>query len=95
MMSGFRGVTVIIGHSGEDTLADFEPTDFIGGQRMLMGSGAMSARALVDIPRLVSWYQVGRFKLDELISGRYPLEKINEAIESTERGEALRNVIIF
>ncbi len=95
MMSGFRGVTVIIGHSGEDTLADFEPTDFIGGQRMLMGSGAMSARALVDIPRLVSWYQIGRFKLDELISGRYPLEKINEAIESTERGEALRNIIIF
>lgn len=95
MMSGFRGVTVIIGHSGEDTLSDFEPTDFIGGQRMIMGSGAMAARVMVDIPRIISLYQQGRFKLDELVTGRYPLEKINEAIESTEKGEALRNVIIF
>jgi S-(hydroxymethyl)glutathione dehydrogenase / alcohol dehydrogenase len=94
-MSGFRGVTVIIGHSGQDTLADFEPTDFIGGQRILMGSGAMAARALVDIPRIVSWYQQGRFKLDELVTGRYSLEKINEAIEETEKGGALRNVIVF
>ena len=94
-MSGFRGLTVIIGHSGEDTLSDFEPTDFIGGQRMIMGSGAMSARAMVDIPRIVSYYQAGRYKLDELVTGRYPLEKINEAIEETERGGALRNVIIF
>jgi S-(hydroxymethyl)glutathione dehydrogenase / alcohol dehydrogenase len=94
-MSGFRGVTVIIGHSGEDTLADFEPTDFIGGQRMLMGSGAMAARAMVDIPYLVSLYQQKRFKLDELVTGRYPLDQINEAIEETERGGALRNVIVF
>jgi S-(hydroxymethyl)glutathione dehydrogenase/alcohol dehydrogenase len=95
MMSGFRGVTVIIGHSGEDTLSDFEPTDFIGGQRMIMGSGAMAARVLVDIPRIISLYREGRFRLDELVTGRYPLEKINEAIESTEKGEALRNVIVF
>ena len=37
----------------------------------------------------------GRLKLDELITGRYPLEQINEAMESVERGEALRNVIVF
>jgi S-(hydroxymethyl)glutathione dehydrogenase / alcohol dehydrogenase len=94
-MSGFRGMTVIIGHSGDDNLSDFEPTDFIGGQRMLTGSGASSARVLVDIPRIISLYKAGRFKLDELITGRYPLEKINEAIEAVEKGDALRNVIVF
>jgi S-(hydroxymethyl)glutathione dehydrogenase / alcohol dehydrogenase len=94
-MSGYRGMTVIIGHSGDDNLSDFEPTDFIGGQRMLTGSGAGSARVLVDIPRIISLYQAGRFKLDELISGRYPLEKINEAIEAVEKGDALRNVLVF
>jgi len=56
-----------------------------------MGSTIMSA----DIPRLVAYYQAGLIKLDELISGRYPLEQINEAIASTESGEALRNVIMF
>jgi Zn-dependent alcohol dehydrogenase len=44
---------------------------------------------------LVGLYQSGRLKLDELITNRYPLEKINDAIESMERGEALRNVIVF
>jgi S-(hydroxymethyl)glutathione dehydrogenase/alcohol dehydrogenase len=48
-----------------------------------------------DIPKLITLYQIGRLKLDEIITGRYPLESINEAIESTERGEALRNVIMF
>ncbi|MEZ4583779.1 MAG: hypothetical protein R3A10_19445 [Caldilineaceae bacterium] len=54
-----------------------------------------STRLLVDIPRLVELYKAGRLKLDELITKRYRLEEINEAIESMERGEALRNVIIF
>ena len=49
----------------------------------------------VEIPKLVALYQARRLKLDELISGRYPLEQINEAIEAVERGEALRNVIVF
>ncbi|MBN1190658.1 MAG: alcohol dehydrogenase catalytic domain-containing protein [Dehalococcoidales bacterium] len=94
-MSGFRGMTVIIGHSGDDNLSDFEPTDFIGGQRILTGSGAGSARVMVDIPRIISLYQAGRYKLDEMVSGRYPLEKINEAIEAVDKGNVIRNVIVF
>jgi S-(hydroxymethyl)glutathione dehydrogenase / alcohol dehydrogenase len=47
------------------------------------------------VPRLVAHYQQGRLKLDELITARYPLDKINEAIAAVNRGEALRNVIVF
>jgi Zn-dependent alcohol dehydrogenase len=54
-----------------------------------------STRVSVDVPHLVDLYQHQRLKLDELISARYPLEQINEAIESTEKGGALRNVIVF
>jgi Zn-dependent alcohol dehydrogenase len=54
-----------------------------------------SANMKLDIPKLVSLYNAGRLKLDELITARYPLSKINEAIESLEKGKALRNVIIF
>ena len=66
----------------------------IKGQRVvgcLMGA----TRLRVDVPRLVDLYRQGRLKLDELITGRYPLDAINEAIESMERGEALRNVVVF
>ena len=54
-----------------------------------------STRLSVDVPRLVELYQQGRLKLDELITERYPLERINEAIDSMEQGQALRNVIVF
>ena len=48
-----------------------------------------------DVPRLVARYREGRLNLDELITARYPLERINEAIGAMEGGEALRNVIVF
>ena len=34
-------------------------------------------------------------KLDELITGYYPLDRINEAVESLQKGEAIRNIITF
>ncbi len=62
---------------------------------VVLGSKMGSSKIHVDIPKLVSLYQRGDLMLDELISGRYPLEEINEAIASVNRGEALRNVIVF
>ena len=39
--------------------------------------------------------QDGRLKLDELITDRYPLERINEAVEAVRKGNVMRNVIVF
>jgi S-(hydroxymethyl)glutathione dehydrogenase/alcohol dehydrogenase len=44
---------------------------------------------------MVDLYEQGRLKLDELISGRWRLDQINEAIEDTKTGAARRNVIVF
>jgi Zn-dependent alcohol dehydrogenase len=46
-------------------------------------------------PRLIDLHKAGRYKLEELIAGRYPFERINEALESSAAGQALRNVIVF
>ena len=35
------------------------------------------------------------YKFDELIAGRYPFERINEAVESSAAGKSIRNVLIF
>ena len=48
-----------------------------------------------DIPWLVEMYQQGRLKLDELITGRYGLDEINEAIADTRAGHARRNVVML
>jgi len=71
------------------------PFDFVNLEKTLAGTLMVTARLQIDVPRLISLYQSGQLKLDELITGRYPLEQINEAIASVESGEALRNVIMF
>jgi Zn-dependent alcohol dehydrogenase len=64
-------------------------------EKKILGSFMGSTRLQVDVPKLVSLYQNGRLQLDELITGRYSLDQINEAIANMEEGHALRNVIIF
>ena len=54
-----------------------------------------SNRFRIDIPRYLDLYKQGRLKLDELISNRYPIDGINDAIAEVNRGEVLRNVIVF
>jgi len=94
MMTAPRGMMVMVGlppASEQVTL----PTAIIWAERMVTMSVMGSTRPSIDIPKLIALYQAGRLKLDELITKRYQLEQINEAIESVEKGEALRNVIVF
>jgi S-(hydroxymethyl)glutathione dehydrogenase/alcohol dehydrogenase len=37
----------------------------------------------------------GRLRLDEMISARLPLERVNEAFDEMKRGEVARSVIVF
>jgi S-(hydroxymethyl)glutathione dehydrogenase / alcohol dehydrogenase len=89
------GTLVIVGLPANGVTASFEPVRLaVGGQKVL-GSLMGSTRLSIDVPALVDLYRQRRLKLDELITARYPLERINEAISAVVRGEALRNVIVF
>lgn len=88
------GSVVVVGLPEADATASINIHKLIG-ERHIVGSPMGSTRLSVDVPRLVELYQQGRLKLDELITRRYGLDQINEAIASMERGEALRNVIVF
>jgi S-(hydroxymethyl)glutathione dehydrogenase/alcohol dehydrogenase len=94
-MSAPRGMTVIVGIPKLTDTLNLPPFAFIKEERMLTGSFMGTTELHTEIPRLIELYKTGILKLDELITARYPLERINEAIESVERGEALRNVITF
>ena len=89
------GTLVLVGMPPSGEKAELEVVDLADHAWRIIGSKMGSARLRVDIPKLVELYAQGRLKLDELISARYPLESINEAIASVKRGEALRNVIVF
>jgi NDMA-dependent alcohol dehydrogenase len=90
-----RGMEVIVGIPESSATASLTVRDFVVGEKMVMGSRMGSTRLSVDVPRLVGFYRSGRLKLDELITARYPLERINEAIDAVLQGRALRNVIVF
>jgi Zn-dependent alcohol dehydrogenase len=91
-----EGTVVVVGIAELGATISFPAAQFVlGGPRRIVGSAMGSTRLSVDVPHLVELYQCGRLKLDELITARYPLEQINEAIAAVEKGEALRNVIVF
>lgn len=89
------GTMVIVGMTADGVTSEFETVNIAGNAQHIIGSKMGAVKLQADIPKYIDLYQQGRLKLDELISGRYPLEQINEAVASVKRGEALRNVIIF
>ena len=91
----WNGNMYIVGmpHSGEK--AEYEPVIY-GSMGLGMKGTKMGNTVLArDIPWLLDLYQQGRLKLDELVSGRWSLDEINEAIQDTRSGKARRNVILF
>ena len=89
------GTVVLVGMPAAGATAPISIGDFAGSGLRLLGSNMGSTRLGVDVPRLVARYRERRLHLDELITARYPLEQINEAIAAMEGGEALRNVVVF
>ncbi len=89
------GTMVIVGMTATGVKTELETLDIANGAQRILGSKMGATRLQVDMPKLVDLYQQGRLKLDELISNRYPLEQINEAVVSVKQGDALRNVIVF
>jgi S-(hydroxymethyl)glutathione dehydrogenase / alcohol dehydrogenase len=94
-MARRRGMIVLVGFTGAGEHLSFVSAEFIHSEKVLTGSNMGDTRIQEDVPKLITLYQTGKLKLDELITARYPLEKINEAIEQVEKGKALRNVIVF
>ncbi|GGH23607.1 Zn-dependent alcohol dehydrogenase [Cribrihabitans marinus] len=89
------GTAVMIGmpHTGAE--ARYEPVILAALGQGMVGSKMGDVVIQRDIPWMIDLYQQGRLKLDELISARWPLERINEAIADTRTGSAKRNVIVF
>ena len=89
------GKVIMVGmpHSGAEST--YEPVILAAVGQGMQGSKMGDVVIQRDIPWMVDLYQQGRLKLDELISGRWSLEQINEAIADTKTGSAKRNVILF
>ena len=89
------GKVVMVGMPKAGDFSSYDPGTMASLNQGMIGSKMGNVVIQRDIPWMVDLYQQGRLKLDELISGRWQLEKINEAIADTKSGNARRNVIVF
>jgi len=89
------GKVVMVGMPHSGAMSQYEPVMLAATAQGMVGSKMGDVVIQRDIPWMVDLYTQGRLQLDELISGRWSLDQINEAIADTKSGAARRNVILF
>jgi len=88
------GQMVIVGHGHprDEDMDEFNFFEFLLGKR-ITGSvmGAVTLRR--DIPKYMEMYRNGQIDIDALLTNRFKLDDIQEALNDSERG-AIKNVVI-
>jgi S-(hydroxymethyl)glutathione dehydrogenase / alcohol dehydrogenase len=88
------GTCVIIGVAPAGEEISTRPFQLVTG-RTWKGTAFGGARGRRDVPRIVDWYMQGRIKIDDLITHKLPLSRINDAFDLMHRGESIRTVIVY
>ncbi len=88
------GKSTIIGVAGAGQEIATRPFQLVTG-RVWQGSAFGGARGRTDVPRIVDWYMDRKISIDELITHRLPLEKINEGFDLMAKGESIRSVVVY
>lgn len=86
------GTTVLAGVPRHDKRITIDSFTLHFGRR-IFGSHGGDTKPQVDIPRYLALYKQRKLKLDELITHRFPLDKVNDAISAVRRGEAAKCVV--
>lgn len=94
MMLRKRGSLVLIGLMKENAQVSLPFMQFIA-ERRVMGCDMGSNQFRTDMQRLVAFYLDGRLNLDDMLTGRLPLSKINDGFEDMRNGKGLRTIIDF
>lgn len=89
------GMVVMVGMPPSGARMEVEPVIVAASAQTLKGSFMGATVVQRDIPYLVELWRQGRLKLEELISGRYAFDQINEAIADARQGAVRRNVILM
>ncbi len=84
------GRTILVGVPRDAVSIYTLPLHF---DKVLKGSHGGNAHPAVDIPRYLRLYRLGRLALREMITHRFPFDRINDAVEALRSGEAGRVII--
>ena len=88
------GVAIIIGMVPEHQPMEIDASELLYG-KSVRGSNMGSNHFRIDMPNLVDRYLEGKLPLDDMISKRVSLDKINDAFDDMKAGSVARSVIVF
>jgi S-(hydroxymethyl)glutathione dehydrogenase/alcohol dehydrogenase len=88
------GVSTIIGVAPSGQTIQTRPFQLVTG-RVWKGTAFGGFKGRSQLPGLVEKYLQGKLKVDEFVTGEYPLEKINDAFEAMHLGTSIRSIIKF
>ena len=69
--------------------------EFAMMNKELKGTVFGSGSPRVEVPKLLSLYQAGQLKLDELVTRTYPLDDINQGYQDMRDDKNIRGVLVF
>ena len=88
------GKLIFASHPSQGQKITLDPHELISGKR-ICGSWGGGSKPDVDIPILHSLLEKGNFSLANLITRRYKLEEINDALDDLEFGRVFRPLIVM
>lgn len=83
------GRLVVVGFSPKD--ASFNPGRLMVKELDIVGS--CSCRS-ADIPKIIELVRSGKVNIEMLITEKFPLSEVNEALDGVRRGQTIRTVLI-
>ena len=81
----FGGLCIIAGNASSSSKIKIYPMDLIQGKNII-GSWGGDTDSDNDILKYCNWHFNNKIKLSNLVSGEYPLHKINTAISNLKDG---------
>jgi S-(hydroxymethyl)glutathione dehydrogenase / alcohol dehydrogenase len=93
-MLAIGGTAVVVGLPPTGATARFAPLALAERELRIVGSNYGSTVPADDFPALVDLYLAGDLMLDELVTGRRPLEDAEAALQDLAAGRTLRTLLI-
>jgi S-(hydroxymethyl)glutathione dehydrogenase / alcohol dehydrogenase len=88
------GKSIIIGVAEAGAEIHTRPFQLVTGRQWL-GSAFGGARGRTDVPKIVDWYMEGKLNIDDLITHRLSLDRINDGFVLMKSGESIRSVVLY
>lgn len=88
------GESIIIGVAGAGQEISTRPFQLVTG-RVWRGTAFGGVKGRTELPGYVDQYMSGKINLDDLVTYKLPLSKINEAFDLMHEGKSIRTVIDY